>query len=436
MDTMTLIVVIFLGCFMVFLFSGWLIAFCMAAISVLAYIFISGGSAISNFAYLGYNAAISYNLLALPFFILMGELLIQGGVVVTLYNAITPLAERVRGGLIYVNILANTILGACCGSTIAATSATSAVAIPELAKRGYAKGISYGSLASAGNLAALIPPSIGLIIYAALTDTSLGELFLAGILPGLVLSAAFLFVSVIWMKLDSKIAPPRKEHPMPLGRSVGFGISRLWPLLILIVIVLGSIYRGFATPTEAGTYGAVGAIILSIGRKLNLETLKTSLVDTIKASVPLLFIIAMASIYGYALNSLGVRSEIIRLLEGLGGPPYAKMFFVWFLLLLLGMFLDGGSIAVLTIPIFVPFAVSLGYDPIWYGIWASIVGELGNITPPVGLTIFAVQAVSGDRLDIIAKGAFPYWASFVIVQLLITFFPSIALLIPNMAMGR
>jgi len=435
MDSMALSLVIFLGCFIVFLFSGWLIAFSIGASSLLAYFFISGGSTIINFAYLSYNATINYSLLALPLFILMGELMIQGGIAKALYSAVSPLMARVRGGLIYVNILANTILGACCGSTIAATSAVSTVAIPELAKRGYAKGISYGSLASAGNLAALIPPSIGLILYAAITDTSLGELFLAGILPGLVLAGAFMFVSRIWIKLDSKIVPPGEKNPMPVGRSIGFAISKLWPLLILIVIVLGSIYLGFATPTEAGAYGVIGAIILGIG-KLNLETFKISLVDTVEASVPLLFIIAMASVYGYALNSLGLKSWVTTLLGGLIGPASMKMFFIWFLLLLLGMFLDAGSAMVLTTPILLPFAVSLGYDPVWYGIWLSLAIELGNITPPVGLTIYAVQAISEDRLDIIAKGALPFWISFVIVQLLITFFPGIALLIPNIAMGR
>lgn len=433
MDSMTLSLVIFLGCFIVFLFSGWLIAFSIGASSALAYIIISGGSTISNFAYLGYNATINYNLLALPLFILMGELMIQGGIAKTLYSAITPLMERIRGGLIYVNVLSNTVLGACCGSTIAATSAISTVAIPELHNRGYAKGISYGSLASAGNLAALIPPSIGLILYAAITDTSLGELFLAGIVPGLILTCTLLFVSAMWIKLNSKIAPPREKNPMPVGRSVGFAISRLWPLLILIVIVLGSIYLGFATPTEAGTYGVIGAIILGIGR-INLKTFKISLVDTVRASVPLLFIIAMASIYGYALNSLGLRLWVATLLDGLIGPPCVKMFSIWFLLLMLGMFLDAGSAIVLTTPILLPFALSLGYDPVWYGIWLSLAVELGNITPPVGLTIFAVQAISGDKLDTIARGALPFWISFVLAQLSVTFFPGIVLLLPNMAL--
>ena len=195
---------IFVVFFLVLLFIGWPIAFSMGTAAVVAYLF-SGGSLWGNFAILTYNAMFNYNLLALPIFVLMGYLLIYGGSTDKLYNGITPLMERLTGGLIYSNIVANVILGACCGSTIAATSAMSTVAIPELSKRGYKKSISYGSLASGGCLSALIPPSVGMILFCSITTVSLGSLFIAGIVPGLILAAFFILVSYFWVILDPSV---------------------------------------------------------------------------------------------------------------------------------------------------------------------------------------------------------------------------------------
>jgi len=430
MDSLGLVALIFGAFFVIFLFSGWLIAFSIAASSMLAYLLICGGSTITNFALLGYNAMTNYNFLALPLFILMGELMIQGGIARKLYNSVVPLAGRVRGGLIYVNVLANTIFGACCGSTVAATSAISAVAIPEVTKRGYSKGISYGSLAAAGNLAGLIPPSVGLIVYSAISNTSLSELFVAGIVPGLILAGTLMLVTTIWIKFDSKVVPPRLENPLRLAKAVPFAICRLWSVALMIGAVLGSIYTGFATPTEAGTYGVVGAFILGIaGKELNLEKFKITLVDTIRAAVPILFIIAMAAIYGFALSYLGLKSYLLELLQGFSGPAWLQMFFIWLMLLVLGMFLDGGSIFILTTPIFLPFAMSLGYHPVWYGVWLEMAVDLGNITPPVGVTLYAVQSISRDKLEIIARGALPFWISFAMSQALLTLFPRAAMLL-------
>jgi len=432
MDTLTLTAIIFLGFFLFFLFSGWLIAFCLGAVSILAFILIAGRTA-GNFAFLGYNALTNYNLLALPFFILMGEILIQGGVATRLYGAVSPLMERIHGGLIYTNILMNTVLGAACGSTVAATSATSAVAIPELNKRGYDKGLCYGSLASAGCLAGLIPPSVGLIIYSAITDTSLGELFIAGIIPGLILATSLILVSSFMLRIRPQLAPSiKKEEVVPVGRALLIMLRNLWPLAILIIIVLGTIYTGLATPTESATYGVVGALLLG-ARRLNLGKIKTSLLATLRISVSLLFIIGIASIYGFALNSLGMRGWVVDALLALPGGVYVQIYIIWLVVMLLGMFLDSGSSIIITTPILLPFVVSLGFDPIWFGIWIILAVELGNITPPVGLTLYAVIAVSGDKLETVARGCLPYWASFLIAITPITLFPAIVLWLPRVA---
>jgi C4-dicarboxylate transporter, DctM subunit len=434
MESPILIIVIFVLVFLLFLFAGWPIGFAMASASILAYVFIAGGGALGNFAVLSYNAMFNYDLLALPIFILMGELLIQGGVAGKLYDSVVPLMERFPGGLIHTNVVANVILGACTGSTIAATSAMSTVAVPELMKRGYQKEICYGSLASAGCLACLIPPSVGMILFASITTVSLGTLFIAGIIPGLLLALSFSLVIAIWVKLSPEIAPPPPKELMPLGMSVLYALKHMWTLLILIIIVLGVIYLGIATATESGCYGIVGALLLGY-KKITLKSIKKALFSSTQISGALLFIIAMASVYGFALNALGLRQGLIQILQGLPGGPIAQMWMVWMMLLVLGMFVDSSSIIVITTPILLPFSVSLGFDPIWFGIYLMLAVELGNITPPVGVTLFAVQVVTGDRFETIAKGCLPFWASYFITLTPITFFPAIVTWLPSTGLG-
>jgi C4-dicarboxylate transporter, DctM subunit len=434
MEPMTLVFLIFVVAFLVFLFSGWAIAFAIGAASILAYVFVAGGSALGNFAVLSYNAMSSYDMLALPFFILMGEILIEGGVAGKLYDSVLPLMERFPGGLIHTNIVANVILGACCGSTIAATTAISSVAIPELTKRGYAKEICFGSLASAGCLACLIPPSIGMIIFASLTTVSLGKLFIAGIIPGLLLAAAFSFVVAIWVKLKPAITPPPKKEIVSLGIAFLFAIRSLWPLFFLIVLVLGVIYLGIGTPTEAGCFGVIGSILLSY-KKIDRKNMLKSLLSTCQISGALLLIIAMASVYGFALNALGLRTWLLSVLSGLPGGAKTQMYLIWMILLVLGMFLDSSSVIVITTPILLPFSVNLGFEPLWFGIYLMLAVELGNITPPVGLTMFAVQAVSKSPINIVAKGCLPFWVSFFMVLSLLTMFPNLVTWLPNTGMG-
>lgn len=427
MESVTLLLLIFVLSFLVLLFLGWPIAFAIATASILAYVFLAGGSVLGVFAIFSYNAMFNYGLLALPIYILMGEMLIQGGVAGDLYDAVTPLMERIPGGLIHTNIAANVILGACCGSTVAATSAMSTVAIPELMKRGYAKEICYGSLASAGCLSCLIPPSVGMILFCSITTVSLGKLFIAGIIPGLILAACFSLVSAIWIKCQPNMAPRIPKKVMPLGRAVLFALKRLWPLFILITVVLGTIYLGVATPTESGCYGVVGAMVLSaFNKKLNLKTISVMLVNTAKISVSILFIIAMASVYGYALNALGMKQLLLHLLENLQGGVITKIYIIWLVYLLLGMFLDSAAVIVLTTPILLPFAIGLGFEPVWFGVFLMLAVQLGNITPPIGVTLFAVQSITNDRIAIISKGCLPYWISFLLASSLIIFFPSLA----------
>jgi C4-dicarboxylate transporter DctM subunit len=430
MESMTLIFLIFVVAFLVLLFSGWAIAFGIATASILAYIFVAGSGGLGNFPVLSYNAMFSYNMLALPFFILMGELLIQGGVASKLYDSVVPLMERIPGGLLHTNIVANVLLGACCGSTIAATTAISSVAIPELTKRGYAKEICFGSLASAGCLAALIPPSVGLIIFASITTVSLGQLFIAGIIPGLILAACFSLVVAVWVRVRPRIVPRRKKEVMSLGAALFFALKNLWPLLFLIVLVLGVIYLGIGTPTEAGSFGAIGALVLGY-RKLDRKTIMKAMLGTCHISGALLLIIAMASVYGFALNALGLRTLLISLLSALPGGPIMKVYIIFFMMLLLGMFIDSASVIVITTPILLPFAVSLGFEPVWVGIYIILAVELGNITPPVGLTLFAVQVVSKNPVSTVAEGCFPFWASFFLAVSVITVFPAVVTWLPS-----
>lgn len=427
------IFLIFIMLFFILLFSGWPIAFSLAAATIVSYIFISGGSVLGNFAVLTYNTMFNYNLLALPIFILMGEILIYGGISSGLYDALSPLMERFRGGLIYTTILANLILGACCGSSVAATTSMSAVAIPELSKRGYEKGIIYGSLASAGCLSTLIPPSVGMILFCSVTTVSLGQLFIAGIIPGIILALFFSIISYFWMIINPKIVPKVTTENINIFKAILLTFKKLWSIALLIVIVLGVIYFGIGTPTEAGCYGVIGALIIALSnKKMNLEKIKFIFNDTGRISASLLTIIAMASVYGFALNALGLKDVVVNFLLSIPGSPILKMLFIWFIFLIMGMFIDSAGVIVITTPIFLPIAVSLGYDPLWYGIFTILAVDIGNITPPVGLTLFAVQAVSKDKLEIISRGCLPYWVAFFLASTMIIFFPILATWLPSL----
>ena len=427
MGSTFLLLLVFVGLFLVLLFLGWPIAFCIATASIVAYIFLAGGTVLGVFSIFSYHAMYNYGLLALPIFILMGELLIQGGIAGDLYNAVTPLMERIPGGLIHTNIVANVILGACCGSTIAATSAMSTVAVPELMKRGYGKKICYGSLASAGCLSSLIPPSVGMILFASITTESLGKLFVAGIIPGLILAICFSLISAMWIKLQPNMAPPISKNLMPLGMAVLFALKRLWPIIILISVVLGTIYFGVATPTESGCYGVFGALVLSAyKKKVTLKSIKASLINSAKVSVSILIIIAMASVYGYALNALGMKQLLLGLLKNIQGGTITKMYIIWLIYLLLGMFLDSSAVVVLTTPILLPYVVSLGFDPVWFGVFLMLCVQLGNITPPVGVTLFSVQAITKEGISVISQGCFPYWLSFLLATSFLILFPGLA----------
>jgi len=435
MGSIYVLLLIFVATFLIFLFSGWPIAFGLASASIIAYVVISGGSAFGNFVILTYRSMFNYNLLALPIFVFMGQILIKGGVVTKLYDSLLPLMERFTGSLIYTNIGANVILGACSGSTIAATTAISTIAIPELKKRGFSKFISYGSLASAGCIAAIIPPSIGMIIYCSITTVSLGKLFVAGIIPGLLLALCLAFVTYLWIKISPNIAPPIPKKIMPLLTAISYAFKNLWPLFILIFVVLGVIYFGIATAAESGCYGIFGAMIIAyFNKKLNLKMILTTALSTTKISAALLLIIAVASVYGYAINMLGFRQSMLIFLENLPEAIITKMFILWVILLFLGMFLDSASILIIITPIFLPFVTSIGMDPVWFGIFILLASELGNITPPVGLTLYAVQVVSKEPLDVIAKGCLPYWVSYFMAQALIIFFPILVLWLPSKLM--
>lgn len=435
MENIAVVTLIFVVFFLIFLFAGWWIAFALGAVSILGYLLVGGGT-IGNFPILGHNALFRYTLIALPVFILMGEIIIMGGITSKIYDAITPLLPPIPGGLIHVTPLANVILGACCGSTIAATSATSTIAVPELRRRGYPLGLCYGSLASAGCIAGLIPPSIAFILYSSITDVSLGQLFLAGIIPGLLLGAAIMVVVVMAAKIRPRSFPPHQKRKGSLIKALFFAARNLWPIFLLIIAVLGTIYTGVTTPTESGVIGVVGALAISIlWRQFSLQRVKTALFATTKISGALLLIITVASVYGYALNYLGMQALVRDVLGALPGGPTAKMAFIGLFLLMLGMFICSGSAVIITTPIFLPFIVSLGFSPLWFGVWLTLAVELGNITPPVGLTLFAVQAVTGEKLETIAKGALPFWASFIMVLVPITFWPILVLWVPRLAFG-
>ncbi|AXH11793.1 TRAP transporter large permease [Halarcobacter bivalviorum] len=377
-----------------------------------------------------YDALNSWSLAALPMFILMGEILYKSSVSTRLLNGLKPWLAFIPGGLLHVNVAACSLFAAVSGSSAATTATVGKITLEELKNRGYSKTLAMGSLAGSGTLGYLIPPSLIMIIYGVLSDVSIGKLFVAGILPGLLLASLYSFYIMYKAKVDPSVLPDEKEVFTFKDRINSF--KDLAPIFSLIGLVLGSIYGGFATPTEAAALGVLGSLILATYFKaISIDILKNALLNSVKTSVMIGFIIAGAVFLSQVIGFLGIARAMSEFISELGLSPLMLILLIGIMYIILGMILEAISIVVMTLPIVLPIVILAGYDPLWFGIFLVFMVEMAQITPPVGFSLFVIQGISNEKIQTILKATFPFFILMIVTVVLITLFPEIVFYLPN-----
>ncbi len=369
-------------------------------------------------------------LTAIPLFVLLGELLLRSGMADGMYRAFAAWFGRLPGGLLHTNIGCCALFAATSGSSVATAATIGTVALPSLRRNGYPMPDALGSLAAGGTLGILIPPSVNMIIYGSMTNTSVGKLFVAGILPGLLLAGSFMLY--IGIKATVRRDPVR-HGVVPLADKLAALREIVLPLLIF-AMVMGTLYLGIATATESAAIGVVSALVLIAGSgRLSLELLSNCFLSSARTTGMILLIVLAAFVLNLALSLTGVGEALTQWVTGFGLSQWQMLVALIGFYLVLGMFMDTLSMMVATIPLSFPVATALGVDPIWFGIFIVIMCELGLITPPVGMNLFVVQGIRPDRggLDDVIRGALPYAVIMILFTLLLIAFPQIVLWLPE-----
>ncbi len=382
-----------------------------------------------------WNVLNSFTLSAIPLFIMLGEIMLRSGVSNRIYAALSPLFQRVPGGLLHTNVAVCTLFGAVSGSSMSTAAAVGSVAYPELTDRGYDRKTVVASLAGGGTLGLLIPPSLSLLIYGALTETSIGRLFLAGLVPGLFFTA--MFMSYIYLRCRSHPGLAPNEAARTGVGVILLNLLSLWPFVLLIVAIMGSIAFGIATPTEAAGIGVIATVVVCrFWGNLTLKTLVESLFAATLLYASIAFVVMGATILAQAVSLLGVPQTILETVRAAELGPLVVLAVVVLIYLVLGCFFDGLSLMIMTLPIVVPLMVGLGYDAVWLGVIITIMIEIGQVTPPVGLNLSVLVSITKEEVSLgdAAIATVPYWLILLAGIALLTAIPQIALYLPGTLM--
>lgn len=374
-----------------------------------------------------------FELIALPLFIMMGNFLGATPVGASLFQAAVRWLNWLRGSLAISSVGASAMFGAVSGVSLAGVAAVGSIAVPQMLERGYSRSLAAGSVVSAGALAMLIPPSVPFIIYGAVSSVSVADLFIGGIVPGVVLALALSLFIYIRVGLNPDEAPAATQRFT--WRERWRSLANIWHAALLVLAVLGSIYTGFATPSEAAGIGAMGAFLIAtlVFRSLTWAKLVEILATTARISGAILLIIGCAKIFGDYLNMVRVPQLLTEMLTASGLPTWAILLAVMILLVLLGMIVDAVSLIVVTTPILLPLIETLGYDPLWFGIVMVLNLEIAVVTPPVGLNLYALRGVCPElSVEEIIRSALPFVAVQFLVLMLFVFFPSLSLWLPGL----
>ena len=422
--------IFFISILLFFLGTGVWVGISMISVSAIGMMLFTSRPVGDAMATTIWGTSSSWTLTALPLFVWMGEILFRTKLSKNLFEGLSPWMQKLPGGLIHVNVVGCALFAAISGSSAATVATVGKMSIPELRKRKYPEKILLGSLAGSGTLGLLIPPSIILIIYGVTVQESIAKLFIAGILPGIMIAAIFMLYVVFWSLLNKKIMPKSFEN-FSFFQKIKKS-KQLLPVIILILGVIGSIYTGVATATEASALGVVGALVLSYFQKsLNLKTFKESLLGATKTSCMIAFILAGSSFLSLAMGFTGLPRNLAIWIQNMDLSPYILIFVLMIFYIILGMFLDGISAVVLTMAIIEPMIRQAGFDMIWFGIFLVVVVEMAQITPPVGFNLFVLQGMANKDIGFIAKSAFPLFLLMILAVIIIIIFPEIALWLPQ-----
>ena len=422
--------IFFITVLLFFLGSGIWVALSMIGVSAIGMMLFTSRPVGDAMATTIWGTSSSWTLTALPLFVWMGEILFRTKLSENLFKGLSPWLQKMPGGLIHVNVVGCALFAAISGSSAATVATVGKMSIPELRKRNYPEKILLGSLAGSGTLGLLIPPSIILIIYGVAVQESIAKLFIAGIIPGIMIALIFMSYVVIWSLINKNEMPKILEEFSFLEKIKRS--KQLLPVILLISAVIGSIYTGIATATEAASLGVVGALILSFFQKsLSLETFKSSLLGATKTSCMIAFILAGSTFLSLAMGFTGLPRNLALWIQNMELSPYLLILVLMIFYIILGMFLDGISAVVLTMAIIEPMIRQAGFDMIWFGIFLVIVVEMAQITPPVGFNLFVLQGMANKDMGYIAKSAFPLFLLMVLAVILVVMFPQIALWLPE-----
>jgi len=423
-----------IGCvvLVVLLCSSMPVAFAMAAVGFLGFAWVvSPHAAVSVLTFDLYKTFASYSLTVIPLFVLMGQVAFHGGISRRLFDAAYHWLGPLPGGLAMASVGACTAFGAICGSGPATSATMALVALPEMKRYKYSMELACGAVASGGTIGMMIPPSVVFIVYAIMTEQSIGSLFIAGILPGLL--TALLFCVTIYLQCVRRpeLGP---RAPSSSWKAKILSLRGAWETMVLFVAVMGGMFLGIFTPTEGAAIGAAGTIIIiAIKRKLSLRMLIQSLKETLRTSVMVMIIVAGAVVFGHFLAVTRIPFAMANWLGGLPLPGWVIMLLITGFYLVAGCFVDALALILLTIPIIYPVVTNLGFNAVWFGVMIVLVTQMGTITPPVGVCVYVVSGIERDvPLEAIFRGALPFLLALLVAAILLILFPGIALFLPGL----
>ena len=407
------------------------VAFAMTLVGVLGFAFLADpGPALSILAQDIFETFSSYPLSVIPMFIMMGAFAFASGISQRLYKTTYAWVGPLRGGLTIATVLACAGFAAICGSTAATAATMGKIALPEMRKYGYDNTLSTGTVAASGALGILIPPSTILIVYGILTEESIGKLFIAGVLPGIILSLFFVATVAVLCIRNPKLGPPGEPVPMKEKMRATSGIVEA---VILFLLTIGGLFLGWFSPSQAGAIGAGGALLIGLARRqLTWKVFLEASRDGLQTSCMVLFIIMGATVFGHFMAISNIPFILADWIGGLPISPIAIMAVIIFIYFIGGFFMDSMALIVVTIPIFFPVVLKLGFDPLWFGVMVVLVAEMGVITPPVGVNVFVIKGIAPDiPLHLIFRGIFPFLGALIVLTGLLMVFPQIATYLPS-----
>ena len=416
--------------------SGLYVAFGLAGVGILGLELLADAGGIIGATM--YNALSSYPLSAIPLFMFMGQIVLYGGLSDRLYQGVSRWTRIIPGGLTHSNILSCSIFAAVSGSSLATAATIGTVAYPEQTKRGYNPSLVTGSLAAGGTLGILIPPSINMIVFGAFVGVSIGKLFIGGIIPGIGLASLFMVYIFFASVMNPSLGPSPERFSRRYFLEALIAFKDIWPMLLIILTIMGGIYGGIMTPTEAAGISALIALVLTAAyRKLNLNIVKKSAVSALRTTAMVLILVMAAQVLGAAVSMLKIPAQLCDMVTEAGLGRYVVWFSVVLIVIILGCFMDGLSIMLFTLPVLFPLLVTtLGFHPLVVGIFMVLQAECALITPPVGLNLYIIHGIAkGTDIGVIIKGIVPFFILMVVMIVLITYFPQLVLFLPDRMIG-